>query len=158
MLRWKRAVCLIVLLGAMLGCGGESLQPERGHEWRLIQVREGNPAPAIAVAPLGPSQLVVSITVMSGCADGGNAPRFLGFEIQGDAVVARIARAPVTPSCLSFSNTVFDLAVDASKFPDQALRFTLGGAACPPEDSFCLGVSAPFRDVLATPLPPAPSG
>jgi hypothetical protein len=68
----------------------------------------------LAMAPLGPEQWVLSITVSGGGADGCNTPTLVGFRPSATTLVAEIERSPVSPDtiCATASAVTFYVALD----------------------------------------------
>src|SRR4051812_15938680 len=127
MLRLRHASSTLLLAGLLAGCGQQAptpmptatseavdaSPPVAGAGWTLV--RTVTPTPnneGVAIAPLGPDQVLVSLTVRGPGADGCGTPSFVGFQQAGSILNARIVRSPASDGCAVTSAVTFYVAVD----------------------------------------------
>jgi hypothetical protein len=116
----------------------QSGPPVGGNEWTLLRsVSPSVEEEGLAIAPLGPDQYVLSITVRAGGSDGCNTPALAGFERSRTTLVAQIVRSPVSPNsiCATTSDVTFYVAlnrvVSAEGVDQVALNDSCQSAPCP---------------------------
>jgi hypothetical protein len=93
----------------------QSGPPVGGKGWTLLRtVRPAAVDEGLAIAPLGPEQYVLSITVRDGGSDGCNKPTLVGFQPSGTTLVAQIERSPESANaiCATASAVTFYVGLD----------------------------------------------
>lgn len=125
MLRRLWAPSILLLASVVWACSAASPTPfpeatpsgppVGGREWTLLRtVSPSVQEVGLAIAPLGPDQYVLSITVQAGGSDGCNAPTLAGFERSRTTLVAEIVRSPTSPNsfCATASDVTFYVALN----------------------------------------------
>jgi hypothetical protein len=98
----------------------------------------------------------LTLGVDAGCGGGGFEPSFAGFEMRGDALVAKIVRSPISSpgGCAITQGYEAVVVLDTRTIADTSRRFILGGDACFAEDEICHGLNVPIP-LLTPTFPPS---